>query len=280
MHDSWGFVEIPQLKKLTPNKIEKDKSMRTRSFLLTALPLLLAGCAETITGYNRPYNFTAPEVRKHDYRSTAFRTNYDNLLSQSNFITSVNSLERARMERNQILTELIGIIEAEHGEYERAMVLRKSTMEMIFDFAELGLSGAGTVVGGEGTKAILAAIATGTKGADISLNKRVFHDQAVEALQAQMRAAQKDRKAQMIQSMTNSVLAYPLEMGLADVVGFYYDGTLTRAFQNMVKDAKDKEEESDTELSVAKGVRPTAHRGRTRDSDNATNSPPGSARPR
>lgn len=208
--------------------------------------LLLPGCclynAEKISGYNRPYNFTSEKVRKHNYNTTAFRTNYDNFLNHSNIFTDSNLLEHARVERNQILTELLNIIEAEHGEYERSMLFRKSTTEMIFDFAELGLSGAGTVVGGASTKAILAAIATGTKGAEISVNKRVFHDQAIEAIQAQMRAAQKSRKAQIIESMQTNVLAYPLELGLADVVEFYYDGTLTRAFQAMLQDAKKKEE--------------------------------------
>jgi hypothetical protein len=217
---------------------------------------LLGGCysAENVSGYKRPYDFGSKKVRKHNYGSINFRSAYDSFIKETNYAM-------ARIERDQILYELMAIIEAEHGEYERSMIFRKSTADMVFDFLELGLSGAGAVTGGAETKAILAAIATGTKGAEISVNRRVFHDQAVEAIQAQMRAAQKSRKAQIIESIQKTnVVEYPLDLGLSDVVEFYYDGTLARAFQSMVRDAKKKEEAAEMDINDALGrLTPTAN---------------------
>jgi hypothetical protein len=250
--------------------------MKTRLLLLALLPFILAGCAETVTGYKRPYDFVSPTVRKNSYKNRNFRKAYDDMVANKQF-------DEAKMERNQILSELMAIIEAEHGEYERSMLFRKSLWDTVLDFTELGLTGAAAVSGGAQTKAILAAIAAGTKGAEISIDKNVLHDHAVEAIQTQMRATQKLRKAQVIQSMQTNVTAYPLDLGLADIFEFYYDGTIARAFQNMVKDAKDKEEDADDSLADAKGVSRINHRRVNKDQAPrvpGTNAPPtGPVRP-
>ncbi len=200
--------------------------------------LLLAGCkynsAEKMSGYRRPFNFTAEKIRSRNYHTRDFRTNYNHLVS-------VGKTEEARIERNQILSELIFIVEAESGNYERTLRYHKTGFDLISDFAQLGLTGAAAVAGGAQTKSILAAIATGLKGSELALNKRVFQDQAVEAIAAQMRAGQNVRKVKILESMAQSVDVYPLDLGLADIVQFYYDGSVTRAMQGLVADARAKE---------------------------------------
>ena len=208
------------------------------SFTGAILLLLAGGCkygtAEKISGYKRPFNFSSEKIRSRDYHSNSFRSNYNHLVS-------VGQTNEARIERNQILSELIFIIEAESGNYERNLRLQKTGFDLFSDFAQLGLTGAATVVGGADTKSILAAIATGLKGSELAMNKRVFQDQAVEAIASQIRANQNSRKARIIEAMTLSVELYPLELGLADIVQLYYDGTITRAMQGLVADARIKE---------------------------------------
>ena len=200
--------------------------------------MLVLGCkygtVERISGYKRPFNFTSEKIRSRDYHSNTFRSNYNHFVAEG-------KTNEARLERNQILSELIFIIEAESGNYERNLRFQKSGFDLVSDLAQLGLTGAATVTGGAQTKSILAAIATGLKGSELAMNKRIFQDQAVEAIASQMRAAQNLRKAKILEGMALSVDAYPLDLGLADIVQFYYDGTVTRAMQGLVADARAKE---------------------------------------
>ncbi|MEP6663559.1 MAG: hypothetical protein ABJC04_07830 [Verrucomicrobiota bacterium] len=228
--------------------------MKTEKFYLiaSAIMLLLASGCGTFRnngnfGYNEPFNFNSPKVRKYSFDSQKFREAYD--IAKTN---GVAGEAIAKMERNQILGELMLVIDASHGRMERNLRGGKTGFDLLADFAELGLTGAAAVTGGAETKAILAAIATGVKGADLAINKRVFQDQALEAIQAQMRAAQLLRKAEIIKGMKRSTTSYPLELGLADIVQYFYDGSLTRAFQNLVATAKEKEKTSEGVVTAAK----------------------------
>ena len=64
-----------------------------------------------------------------------------------------------------------------------------------------------------------------------------------------MRAAMLKRKAEILQRMGTSVERYPLELGLGDIVDYYYDGTFTRAFQNLVSESKRQEQEAGAAVS-------------------------------
>lgn len=194
-------------------------------------------------GYARPYKFGDQKFVSHDYSSRAFRARYDALLTNM-----PPNLEGAKAERNAILHELMYMIEASHGEFERNSRAWKSAADFLTDVAVLGVNGAGTLVGGEATKSILHVVSGGLTGSQLALNKRLFAEQAVETIQAQMRASMKERKAQIISNMTNAATVYPLEMGLSDIVNYYYDGTFARAVQNMLQDAKEHERAAGTNI--------------------------------
>jgi hypothetical protein len=216
---------------------------------ITSLSLLLLfivtvnGCKSPDWGYSKPYDFASQKVRKHNYVDGSFRRVYDQAKAANDDVS-------ARRERNQILGELMYIIDADHGDYERSMQAHATAFEVMSDFTVLGLTGAGAVTGGAETKAILSAIASGVMGAQLSVNKRVFRDKTIEALQAQMRAAQTQRKAEIISRMKQTTDDYTLELGLSDIVQYYYDGTMTRALQNMVADAKEKEKKAESSVSA------------------------------
>ena len=140
------------------------------------------------------------------------------------------------------------------AKFTRNALANKNWLDVGSDFAILGLSGAGAVVGGAETKAILAAIVGGVQGAQLTVNKRVFREQAIEALEAEMSAAMMARKAEILERMKKPVDEYPLDLALSDIVEYYYDGTFTRAFQNLVAQAKQQQTESET--AVKKAIRP------------------------
>jgi hypothetical protein len=208
--------------------------------------LLLTGCAMTPPdyGYTRPFKFGPRKAVVKTYDTGHFRTNYDALVAGG-------ETDKAKAERDRIVFELLYFIDSSHGQFERDTTASKVWVDVGSDFAILGLSGAGTVAGGEATKAILAAIVGGIQGAQLTVNKRVFRDHAIEALQAQMNAAMMKRKAEIITRMKKGVEDYPLDLALSDVVEYYYDGTFTRAFQNLVTESKKQEEVASGEVSKA-----------------------------
>jgi hypothetical protein len=219
----------------------KQKIISLSLFLLFIV--MVNGCKSPDWGYSKPYDFASRKVRKHNYVDGSFRRAYDQA-------KAANDEAAAKRERDQILGELMYIIDADHGDFERSMQAHATAFEVMSDFTVLGLTGAGAVTGGAETKAILSAIASGVMGAQLSVNKRVFRDKTIEALQAQMRAAQTQRKAEIISRMKQTTDDYTLELGLSDIVQYYYDGTMTRALQNMVADAKEKEKKAESSVSA------------------------------
>lgn len=219
--------------------------------LLAGAFLGTAGCAlwPPDYGYKRPFPFGPDQRTLVTYQNGTYRNHYNDLVM-------AGQLEPARLERNRILQELLYAIDSSHGQFTRDSIANKGWLDVGSDFAILGLSGAGAVAGGAGTKAILAAIVGGVQGAQLTVNKRVFREQAIEALQAQMGAAMLKRKAQILERMKTGVDEYSLDLGLSDIVNYYYDGTFTRAFQNLVAQAKNEQEAAAT--NVAAALRPAA----------------------
>ena len=91
-----------------------------------------------------------------------------------------------------------------------------TSSRLVLPRAVLGVTSAGAVAGGAATKAVLSAVAGGIVGSKLAVNKELLAQQAMEAIQAQMRANMQLRKATIITNMTNTVDKYPLELGLSD----------------------------------------------------------------
>ena len=214
------------------------------------------GCANSKYkdyGYERPFEFENKKMANHNYLAKRgskdyFRNTYDDAIK-------ANNTNGAVQERNAILSELMYMVDGAHGEFERNTRFWKDAADFFADIAVLGVNGAGTVTGGAETKAIMNAIAGGITGSKLAVNKDLFQEQAIEAIESQMNASMKDRKAQIIISMRNDVSTYPLELGLSDVVNYYYDGTYARALQNILQTAKDKENTADA--AVMDAINPT-----------------------
>jgi hypothetical protein len=243
---------VPQLRGSASNAV----SVMAAGALLMLLMFATSGCAllPPDYGYKRPFAFGPDKQKLAEYKTGEFRVTYDALARQG--VTNQEKSAEARLERNRIVTELLYSIDAAHGQFTRDSLANKGWLDVGSDFAILGLSGAGAVVGGAGTKAILAAIVGGVQGAQLTVNKRVFREQAIEALEAEMSAAMMARKAEILERMKKSVDEYSLDLALSDIVEYYYDGTFTRAFQNLVAQAKQQQTES--EKAVKKAIRPEA----------------------
>jgi hypothetical protein len=117
------------------------------------------------------------------------------------------------------------------------------------DIATLGLTAASTVVGGAETKTILSAIATGVVGVNASIDKEVFQNNTVQALQLQMRSMRSTAEANLNAGMKQLIKDYPLQNGIRDIVAYYYAGSLNDALIGLVQHSS-----SDAQASQAKAA--------------------------
>ena len=181
-------------------------------------------------GANRPpflktkslasFNYTEP--RQGNY----YLTNYAQAADSEPVQESV---------RNQILCDLMKIIDSNYHQFELNLKGDKAVQELGADIATLGLTAASTVVGGAELKTILSAIATGVVGVNSSIDKEIYQNNTVQALQLQMRAARSAVETRLINGMKQKIADYPLDYGLRDMIDYYYAGSLNDALIGLVQ---------------------------------------------
>jgi hypothetical protein len=137
--------------------------------------------------------------------------------------------------RNAILNDLMGMIDFNYHEFEDTLHSEKVLKNATADVVTMGLTAASTAVGGAEAKTILSAIATGVVGASASLDKNVFQNNTVEALELEMRSLRAQKEQDLIVGMADTDAHYPLQSGIRDVIAYYYAGSLTDAMLGLVE---------------------------------------------
>jgi len=137
--------------------------------------------------------------------------------------------------RNAILNDLMTVIDFNYHEFEVQLRSEKVLKNTTADIVTLGLTAASTAVGGAEAKTILSAIATGVVGANTALDKNVFQNNTVEALELEMRSLRALKEQDLINGMADTDAHYPLQSGIRDVIAYYYAGSLTDAMLGLVE---------------------------------------------
>ncbi len=139
--------------------------------------------------------------------------------------------------RNRIIDELMSLIDQNYRNYEVALRTDKNVKDLGTTLASMGLTAAATVAGGEETKTILAAIATGVIGANSVVDKTIFKDFGIETLQFEMQRLRAERAKTIFAAKKQSVADYSLPQAIGDLLEYYNAGFVTRALTSMVVQA-------------------------------------------
>ncbi|MGD0743783.1 MAG: hypothetical protein ABSA45_01375 [Verrucomicrobiota bacterium] len=190
------------------------------------LSLCFTGCSTTraskpalINAARLPsFNYTSPRA------SNYYLTVYDNAAPPEKVKT-----------RNAILNDLMAMIDFNYHEFEDTLHSEKVLKNATADVVTMGLTAASTAVVGAETKTILSAIATGVVGVNASLDKNVFQNNTVEALELEMRSLRAQKERELIVGMADTDAHYPLQSGIRDVIAYYYAGSLTDAMLGLVE---------------------------------------------
>jgi hypothetical protein len=188
--------------------------------------LILTGCSTTRA--TKPALISATRLPSFNYTSSR-TTNY--------YLTIYNNAaptEKVKV-RNAILSDLMAVIDFNYHEFEVRLHSEKVLKNTTADIVTLGLTAASTAVGGEEAKTILSAIATGVVGVNTALDKNVFQNNTIEALELEMRSLRAQRERDLINGMADTDAHYPLQSGIRDVIAYYYAGSLTDAMLGLVE---------------------------------------------
>jgi hypothetical protein len=183
--------------------------------------------------------------------------NYTDSKATNYYLTFYNAAavgDGQQSARNQILNDLMTLIDSNYHQFEDNLRGDKATQELGADIATLGLTAASTVVGGAETKTILSAIATGVVGVNSSIDKEVFQNNTVQALQLQMRAARSAVETKLINGMKQEIKDYPLQYGIRDIVAYYYAGSLNDALLGLVQNSSIDAQTSQTNATSARAA--------------------------
>jgi len=230
--------------------------------LIATLFLVLMHCASCANVRPKripiPLDFkVSPGIYKiddFDKDLSAYRDSFKNLPAAA---------DAARRQRDVMINRIMLTVEMYYGEYKTQFLNNISKEETAADVTGLALSAGGTVTNGQRGKTILAAIASGVQGSQLSFNKNFFREKTAEIILAKMDALRDDIRNQIIQKMSNlTVDKYTFEEAWSDLVRFYYAGTLQAGLIGLSADAgasatqaiKDTQETVKGRLPQARGV--------------------------
>jgi hypothetical protein len=136
-------------------------------------------------------------------------------------------------------------------EYETKLFLNEGQFHVGADFLQLGLAAASTVSIGARGKTILGALLTGVTGMNLSIDKNFFQQKTVQAIASSMEANRDQIKTTILKQLEKSATEYPFAAARADLIRYFYAGTLIAGLQKLgqtaATDAKDSKSDLTTE---------------------------------
>jgi hypothetical protein len=203
-------------------------ALALRFLACTLVSIVAAGCTASIQG--APPRVFPVDTELVQVRDVLNRDWY------GSYATSSDETHR-RYYRDQAVLARMYAIDIAYSKYELDLTRERQNVGFLSTLTLLGLTTAGTLVGGAETKTILSATATGVTGTKEAYDKNVLVERTISVLQQQMRAQRKFVKVKIIERLRDPTSNYPLEFALSDVEEYYRAGTITGALIGASQDA-------------------------------------------
>lgn len=139
--------------------------------------------------------------------------------------------------RDKMVYSLLAEIDYVYYDYETKLFLNEAKFNVGSDFLQLGMAAAGTLTNGMRGKTILSALLAGVSGVDLSVDKNFFRQQTVQAITSSMEANRDRIKTVILQQLAKDTTAYPFQAARADLVHYFFAGTLPAGLQQLSQDA-------------------------------------------
>jgi len=139
--------------------------------------------------------------------------------------------------RNKIVYNIAAEIDYAFYDYEARLFVNEGKFHIGADFLQLGLAAGSTVSMGARGKTILSALLTGVTGLNLSIDKNLFRQQTVQAIASSMEANRDRIKTSILKQLSNDATAYPLAAARADLIHYFFAGTLGSGLQQLSQTA-------------------------------------------
>jgi len=213
--------------------------IRIRYAFLTTISLILASCASS-QGF--PERVISPEEELQGLKKYFHAEKVDEYNNPSR-----TDEERKRI-RNEIINARLAAIDIQFSLFQQELHREGVGLNIGTDAIVLGLGAAGALVSG-GTSQVLSATSAAVTGLKGSVDKKVFFEQTMPALFAQMIAKRKSVLVNIRTGLLQSVSLYPLQQGIADVEEYRYSGTIPGAISSVIENAGAQSAEAGEQLS-------------------------------
>jgi hypothetical protein len=177
------------------------------------------------------------------------RDAYETLWGQATHEAPDPTMPKRTALRDKIVYATAKEIDKNYTDFKSSFFGERAALETGLDIVQIGLGSAGTLAGGELTKAILAATATGVAGMRLSYNQNFFKEKTPDILLSRMDALRAERWSQLYRQLSGSTdETYPLSAAERDLVAYYQAGSLEAAFQSIIAESGAALEQADTEI--------------------------------
>jgi hypothetical protein len=183
----------------------------------------------------------APPVRNGNYT-------LDNYVSDLTKYGDGSGADAVKI-RNKMVYSIAAEIDYAFYDYETKLFVNEGQFHVGADFLQLGLAAASTVSIGARGKTILSALLTGVTGMNLSIDKNYFRQQTVQAIASSMEANRDQIKTTILKQLSQDNTAYPFAAARADLIRYFFAGTLSGGLQKLGQTAATDAQASKTDLT-------------------------------
>ena len=153
----------------------------------------------------------------------------------SDYSKNINEDERKKI-RDEIINARLNAIDIQFSLFQQKLHQEGVGMNLASDAIVLGLSAAGALVSG-GASQVLSGASAAVVGMKGSIDKKLFFEQTMPALFAQMIAKRKAVLVNIRYGLRQNTDSYPLHQGLTDLEAYWFAGTIPGAITSIVSEA-------------------------------------------
>ena len=219
--------------------------MTSQLLLRTPLGLILLFSTSCLTRHTSIVVPAAPSVpvasdiyKLRDYQGNvaAYNTAIDELLTTGATSDCPSAVcSRAKYYRDAIAQDFMANVDYAYGVYAGGLYAQKGAYSIAGDVVAAGLTTGSAVSLVMRTKTILAAIATGMAGVNLSVDKNLFAQQTFAALIIAMQARRDQARAALTNNLALNVLDYPLAAVQRDLLSYFFCAHCRAPFRRFKK---------------------------------------------
>lgn len=153
-------------------------------------------------------------------------------------------------QRDASTRKLMALADVRYMQFRNEIVTNRKNTRSISNALQLGTNIAATLTNAVGVKDNYIALSALINGSETIYDKEYLFDRTLEALVAQMDANRKAKQVQIYRSLAQSISQYPAHAALADVLDYYYAGSLNAAVIGVHQSAVEQQRKSEQELKI------------------------------